>query len=48
MQETWIDGYRADGWTVIGWMLVGIVTCCILMSLVLVEENCENRRYGPR
>ena len=36
MQETWIDGYRADGWTVTGWMLVGIVTCCILMSLVLL------------
>ena len=36
MQETWIDGYRADGWTVIGWMLVGIVTCCILMGLVLL------------
>ena len=36
MQETWIHGYRADGWTVTGWMLVGIVTCCILMSLVLL------------
>ena len=36
MQETWIDGYRADGWTVTGWTLVGIVTCCILMGLVLL------------
>ena len=25
LQETWIDGYRADDWTVTGWMLVGIV-----------------------
>ena len=25
MQETWIDGYRADGWTVTGWMLVGML-----------------------
>ena len=39
MQESWIDGYRADGWTVTGWMLVGIVTCCILMSLVLLWKN---------
>ena len=36
IQETWIEGYRADGWTVTGWMLVGIVACCILMSLVLL------------
>ena len=36
MQETWIDGYRADGWTVTRWMLVGVVTCCTMMSLVLL------------
>ena len=36
MQETWIDGHRADGWTVTGWTLVGVVTCCILTSLVLL------------
>ena len=49
MQETWIDGYRADGWTVTGWMLVGIVTCCIQMVLVLLlVKNWENRRYGRR
>ena len=41
MQETWIDGYRADGWTVTGWMLVGIVTCCILMVLVLLWRKTE-------
>ena len=39
MQETWIDGYRADGWTVTVWMLVGIVTCCILMSSVLLQRK---------
>ena len=55
MQETWIDGCRADGWTVTGWMLVGIVTGCILMSLVLlwrktvrfvdmVDEDANSRR----
>ena len=49
MQETWIDGYRADGWTVTGWMLVVMVICCILMSLVLLwRKNWENRRYGRR
>ena len=49
MQETWIDGYRADGWTVTGWMLVGIVTCCILMSLVLLcRKNGRIVRYGRR
>ena len=41
MQETWIDGYRVDGWTVHGRMLVGIVTCCILMSLVLLWRRTE-------
>ena len=39
MQEPRIDGYRADGRTVTGWMLVGFVTCCILMSLVLLGRK---------
>ena len=39
MQETWIDGDRADGWIAVGWTLVGIVICCILMGLVLLWRN---------
>ena len=49
MPGTWIDGYRTDGWTVTGWMLVVMVTCCILMSLVLMwRKTGRNRRYGRR
>ena len=45
MQETWIDGYRADGWTVTGWMLAGIVICCILMGLVLLWRKTSRESW---
>ena len=36
---TWIDGYGTNWWTAATWMLIGIMTCCILMSLVLLRSN---------
>ena len=35
--ETWIDERRTDYWTMARWITVVIVTCCILMSLMLLE-----------
>ena len=47
VQETWINGYRADGWTVTGWMPVITVICCILIEFgIVLEKNWENRPYG--
>ena len=39
IQGTWTDGYGMDRWIAAYWILVGIVTCCILMSLVLLRRK---------
>ena len=39
IQGTWIDGYGTNCWIAATWILIGIMTCCILMSLVLLPSN---------